>query len=186
MYTNHEHKLVFFHNPRTAGKSIVTALKGIFNDTQQEYIRHDYISELGGYEYLTVLRNPWGQVRSMYNFYKTASIRSVVSSFGYKKDKEALRYDFLSLSGDLNSFVTFYNRHIPSQDDFFSHSSYQLIFENLESGWERFCKNKGYRYEPLTITHQKPETNQEKFSADSLNLIYERNRFSINLLNYTP
>jgi len=186
MYTNHEHKLVFLHNPRTAGKSIVTALKGIFNDTRQGYIRHDCIYEWPGYECLTVLRNPWDQVRSMYNFYKTVSIKAILTSFHKEGSINEIKEDFLWSREDLDRFVLFYEKYIPSQDDFLFNSSNHLVFENLRVGWENFCKQRDYQYESLEETHKSEQIKDEEFSPKSLNLIYERNRFSINLLNYTP
>jgi hypothetical protein len=139
---NHKHKFIFIHTSKTAGTSISVSLADasiLENETREKHwnasqCKQNYSYYWDKYYKFSVVRNPWDRVVSMYIYFKhyVKSIKQKNFSdwltFAFVEKKFNIwgglgsQYDFLAIDGSIDL-------------------DYLLRFENLNSDFDKLCKN---------------------------------------------
>lgn len=197
--------IAFFHNPKTAGWSIMTVLKDKHGFDKNMY-RHggpkkiEKLVKLHKFKTFAVVRNPFDRLLSWY-YHMIFTILDIRNR-EIVLDKE--QYELLLSCFTFKNFVLnahwIYRDHgqvklnfRQSQLDFLKNRKgdlpdYILRYENLDEDWEKFCKNVDLEYYPLpklNVSRVPIEDYRYYYDDEMVEIVTKRYQDDIDYFGYT-
>jgi len=180
----HDHKCIFVHVPKTAGKSIATALGfspensdiGNIHKTLKQYRDENTFAVFMDYIKFTFVRNPFDRLVSLYFYFRQNS--------RHKLNPDTTFHDFLTCR--MNQYA------IKPQMDFISFEPAEIgscdfigRYENLEDDWKVIAKTLGVANELPKVNTTKHDDYRKYYTHELKQWVYNNHLIDFETFNYT-
>lgn len=203
MLLSHSKKFVTIDIPKTGTRSLRETLvdsgfvdfvgshlgdrKKFWQHAKAKYVKkcfHEMDLDWDSYYKYTVVRNPWDRYVSLINY-----------SFGLTKNKQNKKGLFKKESKTKEDFCNILKKHsvCETQKDFITDEHGEIIvdqvsdFYNLQQEFDNFCGNVNIEKTKLKHSNlsEKVFSKDSLFNQESIDIIYEREKFIIDMMGYT-
>jgi hypothetical protein len=188
VFVNQRHKVLFFHNPKTAGRSLFQTFG--FSEGENIRLSHFYPEEAkttifqetwGDYWKFAFVRNPWDRYVSLYEFHKQSPY---IAKYNWKSQQIARAYSFREwMFYNRNRFI-FATWWGDPQSLWWKGMDCVFKFEELDTAVEEISKHLP-PIQPLmhdNATVRKPY--QDYYNKDLVGIVAEIDRETIKQFGY--
>jgi len=203
MLLSHSKKFVTIDIPKTGTRSLRETLLGsgfvdfvgshlghrkkFWQHAKAKYVKkcfHEMSLDWDSYYKYTVVRNPWDRYVSLLN-YSFGPIKNKPNKLGFFEKESKTKEDFCDLLKRGSNFET--------QKDYITDEYGEIIvdqvsdFCNLQQEFDNFCGNVNIEKEKLKHSNlsEKVFSKDSLFNQESIDIIYEREKFIIDMMGYS-